>query len=114
MLTLPRQFFGNLPAFGGMGRMDGMGGARSRGTSFFEDDDDMGPFTSTGGMPGGMPGMGRSSTGRRSPRHSTQTAQQNEVSKPLPISLEDLYQGVTKRMKVSRKMLSGETEEKVS
>lgn len=96
--------------------MGGMGGFRSRGASMFDDqdeDDDMGPFTSSGGMPGGMPGS-RPSTGRHSPRHSFQPTQQSEVSKALPISLEDLYQGVTKRMKVSRKTLSGGTEEKVS
>lgn len=98
---------------GGMGGVGGMGGARSRRASFFDQDDDMGPFSSPGGMPGGMPGS-RPSTGRRSPRHSSQPAQPSEVLKPLPISLEDLYQGVTKRMKVSRKTLSGEIEEKVN
>ena len=96
---------------GGMG--GGMGGARSRGAPMFDDDDDMGPFTSSSGMPGGMPGS-RPSSGRHSPRAPAQHAQQSEVSKPLPISLEDLYQGVIKRMKVSRKLLSGGTEEKVS
>jgi len=93
--------------------MGGMGGARARGASMFDDDDDTGPFTSSGGMPGGMPGS-RPGSSRRSPRTSTQPTQPSEISKPLPISLEDLYQGVTKRMKVSRKLLSGETEEKVS
>jgi len=106
------QIFGNLPGFGGMGGMGGMGGARRRGGSFFDYEDDMGPFTSSGGMPGGMPGSGPSS-GRRSPRTTTRPTQPSEISKPLPVSLEDLYQGVTKRMRVSRKLLSGETEEKV-
>ena len=93
--------------------MGGMGGTRSRGASMFDDDDDMGPFTSSSGMPGGMPGS-RPSSSRRPARTSTQSMQPSEISKPLPISLEDLYQGVTKRMKVSRKLLSGGTEEKVS
>ena len=96
---------------GGMG--GGMGGTRSRGSSIFDDDDDMGPFTSPGGMPGGMPGS-RPSSSRRSARTSTQPTQPSEISKPLPISLEDLYQGATKRMKVSRKLLSGGTEDKAS
>ncbi|KAF9647989.1 DnaJ-domain-containing protein [Thelephora ganbajun] len=104
------QIFGSFGGFGGMG---GMGGARSRGASMFDDGDDMGPFPSSGGMPGGMPGS-RPSSGRRSPRTFTQPTQPNEISKPLPISLEDLYQGVTKRMKVSRKLLGGGTEEKAS
>jgi len=90
-----------------------MGGARRRGTSFFDDEDDMGPFTSSGGMPGGMPGS-RPSSSRRSSRTTTRPTQPSEISKPLPVSLEDLYQGVTKRMKVSRKLLSGGTEERVS
>ena len=95
--------------------MGGMGGSRGRGPSMFDDDDDddIGPFTRSGGMPGGMPGS-RPGSGRHSPRTPTQPAQQSEISKPLPISLEDLYHGVTKRMKVSRKLLSGMTEEKVS
>lgn len=97
----------------GSGMGGGMGGTRSKGASMFDDDEDMGPFTSSGGMPGGMPGS-RPSSSRRSPRASTQPTQPSEISKPLPISLEDLYQGVTKRMKVSRKLLSGGTEQKVS
>jgi len=97
---------------GGMDGMGGMGGTRSRGGSMFNDDDDLGPFTSSGGMPGGMPGS-RQGFGRRSPRPSARPTQPSEISKPLPISLEDLYQGATKRMKVSRKLLGGETEEKV-
>jgi len=80
----------------------------------FDDDDDLGPPISSGGMPGGMP-HSRPGPSRRSPRTSTQHTQPSEISKPLPISLEDLYQGVAaKRMKVSRKLLNGAMEEKVS
>ena len=96
------------------GMRSGMGGTRSRGASMFDDGDDLGPFSSPGGMPGGMPNS-RPGSSRRSPRTSTQFTQPSEISKPLPISLEDLYHGVSaKRMKVSRKLLSGATEEKVS
>lgn len=88
----------------------GFGGGRSRGM-FDDDDDDISAFTGMGGrgMPGGMPG-GRRPT-PRTPQQ--QPSQPSEISKPLPISLEDLYSGTTKRMKVSRKLLSGGTEEKV-
>lgn len=96
---------------GGMGGMDGMGGGARR--TFFDEDEDMGPFSSPGGMPGGMPGS-RPSTGRRSPRQFSQHAHPSEVLKALPISLEDLYHGVTKRMKISHKTPSGVMEEKVS
>lgn len=88
-------------------------GGRRRGMSFFDDEDDIGPFTSSGSMPGGMPGN-RPSSDRPSPRATSRPTQPSEISKSLPVSLEDLYQGVTKRMKVSRKLLSGGTEEKVS
>lgn len=103
----------NMGGMGSMGGMGGMGGGRSRGASMFDDGDDFGPFPSSGGMPGGMPGS-RPSTGRDTPRRSSHSSQPSEVTKPLPISLEDLYQGVTKRMKVSRKTMSGGAEEKVS
>ena len=109
---MPGGGMGGMPGAGMGGMGGGMGGNRSRGASMF-DDDDMGMFTSPGGMPGGMPG-GRPGSSRRSPRTSTQPSQPSEISKPLPISLEDLYQGVAKRMKVSRKLLNGMAEEKAS
>jgi len=110
--TDPQRIFEHIFGSFGAGGMDGMGGRRGRGASMFDNDDELGPFTSMGGMPGGMPGS-RPGSGHRSPRSPSQPAQQTEISKPLPISLEDLYQGVTKRMKVSRKLQSGGTEEKV-
>ena len=97
-----------------MGGMGGMGGTRSRGSSIYDYEDDMGPFSGPGGMPGGMPGS-RPSTGRHSPRRSSQPGwPPREITRPLPISLEDLYQGVTKRMKASWNTPSGGVEEKVS
>jgi len=108
------QIFGSLG--GGMGRMGGMGGmdgARRRGSPLFDDGySDMGPFSGPGDFLGSMPNS-RPSTGRRSPRHSSQPARPREVLKPLSISLGDLYQGVTKRMKVSRKTMSRGAEENV-
>lgn len=96
--------------------MGGFGGGRPRSSrgmsSMFEEDDDMSGFSNmSGGMPGGMPRQ-QSPSGRA--RTNTQPSQPSEITKPLPISLEDLFAGTTKRMKVSRKLLSGGTEDKVS
>lgn len=111
------QMFGSFPPFAGMGGMGGMG----RGVPVFDDDEeDLGPFYTPGGMPGGMPGGGPGfvpSFGRNSPRQFSYPPQPPpqpiEVTKPLLTSLEDLYHGATKRMKVSRRTMSGGTEEKV-
>ncbi|KAF8134966.1 hypothetical protein EV363DRAFT_1322156, partial [Boletus edulis] len=90
-------FSGGFPSFGGMG---GMGGRtpmfnEHAGGSFF------------GGMPGGMP--------HRTQQRSTSAPapQPSEITRPLKLSLEDLYSGSTKHLKVSRKLLDGSTEEKV-
>ncbi|KAI0783941.1 hypothetical protein BC629DRAFT_1582514 [Irpex lacteus] len=63
-----------------------------------------------GGM-GGMGGMGGFPRGHV--RNSTLTATPSEITRPLKVSLEDLYSGTTKRLKVGRKLLSGGTEDKV-
>jgi len=86
-----------------------MSGSRSWGSPAF-DNDNKGRFTGSGGTTGSRPGHSQ-----RSPQTSAQPTQPSEVSKPLPVSLEDLYHGVAaKRMKVSRELLNGTTEEKVS
>jgi DnaJ family protein B protein 4 len=62
-----------------------------------------------GGMPGGMGGMGgmggngggkggRFRGGRRAPEPEVTV-----VEKPLPVSLEELYNGTTKKLKIKRK-----------
>ncbi|KAL4066932.1 hypothetical protein V8B97DRAFT_346704 [Scleroderma yunnanense] len=98
-------FSGGFPGFGSMGGMGGMGGMRS----MFDEDNDMGGgasfFTS---MPGGMP---------HRPSHratSTPASQQpSEITRPFKVSLEELYNGATKHLKVGRKLLDGTTEDKV-
>ncbi|KAF2854336.1 DnaJ-domain-containing protein [Plenodomus tracheiphilus IPT5] len=65
-------------------------------------DEDFGGF-GMGGMPGGMPGgMGgkrsRFSGGRRAPEPEVTV-----VEKPLAVSLEELYNGTTKKLKIKRK-----------
>ncbi|TIB86144.1 DnaJ-domain-containing protein [Wallemia mellicola] len=92
------------------GQKGGMGGGFSSPM-----DDDFGGFSSFGGMPGGMPGMGGMGGGTRSTRSKAPPKDEgpSEWTKNVAISLEDLYSGVQKKMKIHRKYLSGRTEEKV-
>lgn len=86
-----RMFFGGPGGMGGMGGMPGMG--------------------AMGGMPGmgagsaGMGGMGGMG-GRRGP------AQAEPIQRSLAVSLEELFTGTTKRIKVTRKR-GGRPEEKI-
>ncbi|KAH0833235.1 hypothetical protein J3R83DRAFT_12295 [Lanmaoa asiatica] len=96
----------NFPGFGGMGGMGGMGG-RTPMSSMFNDTSGGSFF---GSMPGGMPHH-TSSTQQRAT--SAPSFQPSEITRPLKLSLEDLYSGSTKHLKVSRKLLDGSTEEKV-
>lgn len=107
-----------------MGGSSGMSG-------LFDDDDHGGSSFSFSGMPGGMPGSMNRPKGSRqqsSPRRGslsdffanggppprqTPFESPSEISRPLKVSLEDLYAGSTKHLKVGRKLLSGGTEEKV-
>jgi len=57
-----------------------------------------------GGMPGGMGGMG--GMGMKPEREKV-------VKRDLAVSLEDLYIGTTKKLKIKRTLLSGQQEEKV-
>jgi DnaJ homolog subfamily B member 4 len=101
---------------GGFGNMGGM-----RGASMFEDDDAMGSglFSSFHDMPGGMPGSmgGGRDGGPRPNRTPSQPAPKSdarsEITRPLKLSLQDIYSGTTKHMKVSRRKLNGTTEERV-
>lgn len=89
---------GGSPIFGSMGGSSGFGGRSGGGGSYF-------------GMPGGMPSE------RQSPRHqsstSTSASAPSETTRPLKLSLEELYMGTTKHLKVSRRLLGGSTEDKV-
>lgn len=130
------QFMKQMGGMGGMGGFGGMGGGMGgfgRSSSF---DDDLfghgggfggpGGFSSGGGMPGGFPNRSgprrsgsqkRSSTtggagaDRSSPSGPSQAPE--EATRPLKISLNDLYTGTTKRLKVTRKLLDGTSEEKI-
>jgi DnaJ family protein B protein 4 len=80
---------------------------------FDDGDDDMGGF-SFGGMPGSMPGMRNRRTTHTTTKPSSPPQQSpSEISRPLKVSLEDLYTGATKRLKVGRRLQNGTTEDKV-
>jgi DnaJ-class molecular chaperone len=70
---------------GGMGGMSGMGG--------------MGGFS---GM-GGMDGFGHDGMHQQAPQQHTQ------LKRELPVSLEQLYEGVTKKLKITRKVMNPHT-----
>ncbi|KAF9223700.1 DnaJ-domain-containing protein [Gyrodon lividus] len=106
--TDPQRVFEQMFArgFPGLSSIGGMGG-RSPMSSVFDDDIGSSFF---GDMPGGIPH--HASTG---PQRATSAPapQPPEITRPLKLSLEDLYSGATKHLKVSRKLLSGATEDKV-
>ncbi|CAK9437389.1 uncharacterized protein LODBEIA_P17670 [Lodderomyces beijingensis] len=84
---------------GGGGGFGGAGGNPFGGAGGFR--------SAGGGMPGGFGGMGGGGGGaQRRPEPDT-------VSIGLPVSLEDLYNGATKKMKITRKDPSGTREQKV-
>lgn len=83
---------------------------RGGGSSMGGDDDDI--FSSFGGIPGGF-GGGRASGGRAnsSPfmRRREPEMETTVVEKPLPVSLEDIFNGATKKLKVQRKTFDRQT-----
>lgn len=80
---------GGMPGMGGMGGMGGMPGMGG----------------GMGGMPGGF--GGEPSGGSSAPPPP------GEIVKPLALTLEELYKGGTKRLKLTRHMRSGGQEEKI-
>ncbi|KAL5121716.1 Molecular chaperone (DnaJ superfamily) [Pleosporales sp. CAS-2024a] len=65
-----------------------------------------------GGMPGGLGGMGGGGKGRSGRFAGGRRAPEPEVTvveKPLAVSLEDLYTGTTKKLKIKRKTFDAET-----
>lgn len=82
--------------------MGGMGGRQPMGSMF---DDGPGPSFNPGGTPQ------RPSAQQRST--STPAPQPAEIIRPLKLSLEELYSGCTKHLKVNRRLLDNSTEERV-
>jgi DnaJ family protein B protein 4 len=66
-------------------------------------------FGGFGGMPGGRPGGQQ----RRKPQESAPPPPVAEITRPLALSLEELYKGGTKRLKITRKLRSGQSMDKV-
>ena len=60
---------------------------------------------SSGGMPGGFSGMGGMGGGARSGRPSGKRPSPTVVQRTLPLTLNDLYSGTEKKLKVTRKVL---------
>lgn len=81
------------------------GGASSGMRGGDDEDDFPGIFSSFGGAPGGArPGRQRMRTsGFGDPRKREPTPEITTVERPLPLSLEELFNGVTKKMKIKRK-----------
>lgn len=92
----PKDIFAEFMRGGGAG-MAGGGG---------EEDD---PFASFGfgGMGGGAPRSG--GRGGFSRRRTEPEVETTVVEKPLPVSLEDIYNGTTKKLKVQRKTYDSQT-----
>ena len=84
------EFFGSSSPFGGFGGMGGGMRGGSRFGSFFGGDDIFGSFGEGAGGGGGMnhPAV------RKAP----------PIEQTLPCSLEELYKGTTKKMKISREI----------
>ncbi|KAF7327950.1 DnaJ-domain-containing protein [Mycena kentingensis (nom. inval.)] len=108
-------FGSGFTSFGGMGGMGGMGGGRAprggggrRGRSMF-DNQDVFMDDAFDSMPGGF----ASSSAPRSASPSKAPQPASEISRPLKLSLNELYSGTTKRLKVGRKLLDGTSEERV-
>lgn len=98
-----------------MGGLGGLGGM-----SMFDVDDDMGggasPFSfrsTSSRMPGGMDDTGGPRYSRTHTRPSPRKGPPSETTRPLKLSLEDIYGGAKKHLKVSRRKMDGSSEEKV-
>lgn len=108
------QMFGSGGLFGSMGGGGGMGGMpgiRGRTGSMFDSDDDAMDGSFGGFSQAGHPGSFQSSTRRQRP--SSAPSQPSEITRPLKVSLQDLYSGTVKHLKVGRRLLTGSTEDKV-
>jgi len=122
--TDPQKVFESIFGGGGLGGfgMSGMGGGAKRRNVFDMDvDDDMGGGSRTfnfgggGGMPseGGTFNFGGMPQRPAPQRAPTQPSTPSEIIRPLKLSLNELYTGVTKHIKVGRRLLDGTVENKV-
>lgn len=93
----------------GAGGMGGGGGAGG------DDDDFMSQFTSGGfggsfGGAGGRPGASRAKSSMNGLGRRAATPEVTVVERPLPVTLEDLFSGTTKKLKIKRKTYDERTQ----
>ena len=84
--------------------------------SFMDVDDAPGsPFggSAFGSRPGSQRKRANSFTSAGTSNDTGEKEKTGEIIKPLKLSLEDLYTGTTKKLKLTRKLLDGRSEEKV-
>ncbi|KAF8808672.1 DnaJ-domain-containing protein [Phlegmacium glaucopus] len=122
----PGNIFGNMGGFPHPGAFGGDRDDDMNGSYNIFTDGEGNTFSSSGGMPGGMPGTGSRSRPQRttsrsgtsskfdhgfppSPKHD----KPSEITRALKVSLEELYSGAMKHLKVGRRLLDGTTEDKV-
>ncbi|KAG6914359.1 hypothetical protein DXG01_000831 [Tephrocybe rancida] len=112
--------FSGMSGMGGMGGMSGMGGMggtpnrQPRGPYFDIDDDMDGSFTSSS-MPRTSHPYASSPPHPHSHSHPHKRPHSPpaEITRPLKVSLADLYSGALKHLKIGRKLADGTTEDKV-
>ncbi|KAJ3974513.1 hypothetical protein EV361DRAFT_894432 [Lentinula raphanica] len=104
---------GRSPFMSSFSSMGGRPGMNSFGDYSDEDDAMNGSFPSfTSTMPGGIPRT-RPPNSSRNASFSKRPSPSSEITRPLKVSLQDLYSGAVKHLKVGRKLLNGTTEDKV-
>ncbi|KAG6852307.1 hypothetical protein C0991_001074 [Blastosporella zonata] len=101
-------------SFGGFGGTGGMGTRQSgsRANPFDMDDNMDGSSGFSSGMPGGMPHTHAQSRSSANNTH-TRSPAPSEITRPLKIDLQELYNGALKHIKVGRRKNDGTMEDKV-
>lgn len=69
------------------------------------------PFGGFGGMPGGMPGHHAHGGGRARPRERKKA---DPIEQSLRLTLEEMYYGCSKNLKLTRTVMRGDVEQRVS
>ncbi|CAO3643975.1 unnamed protein product [Cunninghamella echinulata] len=104
-----KQFFSSFGGAGGSGIDDLFGSSNDMPGSFGSG---FGGSPRSNGMPRGF-GTGRPSSQQHQSSSSQQDNKPPAIKRPLPVALEDLYSGTTKKLKVTRKIQTGATTDKI-
>ncbi|EGP85161.1 unnamed protein product [Zymoseptoria tritici ST99CH_1E4] len=97
----PKDIFAEFMRAGGGGGMGGGGG--------LDEDDIFAAFGGGGGFGGGRPSGGRSTSQPFGARRREPEVETTVVEKQLPVSLEEIFSGTTKKLKVQRKTYDSQT-----